>query len=73
MTPCTGSRSHLPLLAPHHEVILLRDCTTAMEAAHTQARLDQTPNAILMLEMFGRYSLDSSELRHALAVSGARR
>jgi hypothetical protein len=52
-----------------YEVILLRDCTTGMEARWTQPELDQTNGAILLLEMFGQYSLGSDELRASLQPS----
>lgn len=51
-----------------YEVILLRDCTTGMEAAWTQADLGQTRGAVLLLEMFGHYSLTGEELRRALTA-----
>lgn len=43
-------------------VVLLRDCTTGMESKESQPTLAQTNNAILLLEMFGQYSLTSDEL-----------
>ena len=45
-----------------YQVILVRDCTTGMESAATQPTLAQTQGAILLLEMFGQYSIASSEV-----------
>ena len=45
-----------------YAVILVRDCTTGMESKETQATLGQTNNAILLLEMFGQYSISSGEI-----------
>lgn len=45
-----------------YQVVLVRDCTTGMEAKHTQASLSQTSGAILFLEMFGQYSITSGEI-----------
>ena len=45
-----------------YAVILVRDCTTGMESKETQATLGQTNNAILLLEMFGQYSIRSGEI-----------
>ncbi len=45
-----------------YQVVLVRDCTTGMEAKHTQASLGQTSGAILFLEMFGQYSVTSGEI-----------
>ena len=45
-----------------YQVVLVRDCTTGMEAKHTQASLSQTSGAILFLEMFGQYSVTSEEI-----------
>lgn len=45
-----------------YQVLLIRDCTTGMESAQTQATLGQTQNAILLLEMFGQYSITSGEI-----------
>ena len=45
-----------------YEVILVRDCTTGMESKETQPTLAQTNGAILMLEMFGHYSIVSEEI-----------
>ena len=45
-----------------YKAILLRDCTTGMESKDSQATLAQTNGAILLLEMFGQYSLVSEEL-----------
>jgi isochorismatase family protein len=51
-----------------YEVIILRDCTTGMEAASTQPELGQTRSTILFLEMFGHYSCTGAELQAALQV-----
>ena len=45
-----------------YTVVIVRDCTTGMESSETHATLDQTNNAILLSEMFGRYSVQSDEL-----------
>ena len=45
-----------------YEVIILRDCGTAMESFETHDTLDQTRGTILFLEMYGKYSLTSEEL-----------
>jgi nicotinamidase-related amidase len=45
-----------------YEVILVRDCTTGMESKDTQPTLSQTKGAILLLEMFGQYSVTSDEV-----------
>ncbi|MEJ7692765.1 isochorismatase family protein [Daejeonella sp.] len=45
-----------------YSVSLLRDCTTGMETKETQAKLLQTNGAILLLEMFGQYSITSDEV-----------
>ncbi|MES3017283.1 MAG: isochorismatase family protein [Bacteroidota bacterium] len=45
-----------------YSVTLLRDCTTGMETKETQAELLQTNGAILLLEMFGQYSVTSDEV-----------
>jgi len=42
-----------------YEVMLVRDCTTGMESKETQPALSQTTGAILLLEMFGQYSITS--------------
>jgi len=44
-----------------YEVIILRDCTTAMESFETTDQLLQTRGAIQFLEMFGKYSITSQE------------
>jgi nicotinamidase-related amidase len=49
-----------------YEVILLRDCTTGMESRESLPTLGQTAGAILLLEMFGQYSLTSDELLSGL-------
>lgn len=45
-----------------YEVILVRDCTTGMESRETQPTLSQTHGAVLLLEMFGCYSVTSDEI-----------
>ncbi len=45
-----------------YSVTLLRDCTTGMETRETQSELLQTNGAILLLEMFGQYSVTSDEV-----------
>jgi nicotinamidase-related amidase len=45
-----------------YEVVLVRDCTTGMESKETQPTLSQTTGAILLLEMFGQYSVSSGEV-----------
>lgn len=52
-----------------YEVILLRDCTTGMESRHTLPTLGQTNGAVLLLEMFGQYSITSDELLAGFSVS----
>lgn len=42
--------------------ILVRDCTTGMESKETQPELRQTNGAILLLEMFGQYTVTSDEI-----------
>ena len=49
-----------------YEVILVRDCTTGMESKETQPALSQTSGAILLLEMFGQYSVTSGEVINGL-------
>lgn len=49
-----------------YQVMLVRDCTTGMESKYTQASLGQTTGAILLLEMFGQYSVASDEIRNGL-------
>ncbi|HUP79927.1 MAG TPA: isochorismatase family protein [Pirellula sp.] len=49
-----------------YEVIVIRDCTTGMESRETQASLAQTTGAVLFLEMFGKYSITSDEIRNGL-------
>ena len=49
-----------------YTVIIVRDCTTGMESAATHETLGQTNNAILLSEMFGRYSITSHELIRGL-------
>jgi nicotinamidase-related amidase len=50
-----------------YQVVLVRDCTTGMESARTHATLAQTENAILLLEMFGQYSVSSEEINNGFA------
>ena len=45
-----------------YQVALVRDCTTGMESAETQPTLSQTRGAVLLLEMFGQYSITSDEI-----------
>lgn len=45
-----------------YQVVLVRDCTTGMETRETQPTLSQTNGAILILEMFGQYSITSAEI-----------
>lgn len=45
-----------------YTVIVVRDAGTAMESFETADRLEQTKNALLMLEMFEKYSVTSQEL-----------
>lgn len=49
-----------------YQTILVRDCTTGMESKYTQAGLGQTAGAILLLEMFGQYSVASAEIINGL-------
>ncbi len=51
-----------------YSVTLLRDCTTGMETKETQAELLQTNGAILLLEMFGQYSITSNEILKGFSV-----
>jgi len=50
-----------------YSVSLIRDCTTGMETKETQAGLLQTNGAILLLEMFGQYSITSDEILHGFS------
>lgn len=45
-----------------YQALLVRDCTTGMESFETQATLAQTNGAILLLEMFGQYTVTSDEM-----------
>ena len=45
-----------------YEIILLRDCTTAMESSETAQDLRQTREATRMLEMFSAGSITAAEL-----------
>ncbi len=49
-----------------YEVVLLRDCTTGMESPQSRPNMAQTRGAVLLLEMFGKYSLTSEELLEGL-------
>lgn len=53
----------LPFLRARYEVIVLRDCTTAMETAATLANLTLTQQTHLLIEMIGGRTADSRELR----------
>lgn len=66
---CILSRDYgtLPMSNRGYQVILVRDCTTGMESADTQATLSQTRNAVLLLEMFGQYSVLSDEIIQGLS------
>lgn len=61
---CILSRDYgtLKMSERGYEVILVRDCTTGMESPETQPTLGQTRGAILLLEMFGQYSVASDEI-----------
>lgn len=50
-----------------YQVVLIRDCTTGMESAESQATLGQTNGAILQLEMFGQYTITSEEVTGGLS------
>ena len=52
-----------------YSVILIRDCTTGMESKDSQPTLAQTNGAILLLEMFGSYTITSDELIAGLSHS----
>lgn len=49
-----------------YQVVMVRDCTTGMESKDTQPTLSQTNGAILLLEMFGQYSITSNEVINGL-------
>ena len=51
-----------------YQVVLARDCTTGMESKDTQKTLSQTNGAILILEMFGQYSVTSDEIIRGFSV-----
>lgn len=61
---CILSRDYgtMQMSSRGYQVILVRDCTTGMESAETQSTLAQTNGAVLMLEMFGQYSVASQEI-----------
>ncbi|MCI0625842.1 MAG: isochorismatase family protein [Acidobacteria bacterium] len=67
---CILSRDYgtLKMSERGYEIILVRDCTTGMESRETQPTLSQTRGAILLLEMFGQYSVASDEV-----IAGLRR
>lgn len=45
-----------------YQVSVIRDCTTGMESRETQAGLLQTNGALLFFEMFGQYTVTSTEM-----------
>ncbi|MBT3342755.1 MAG: isochorismatase family protein [Gemmatimonadetes bacterium] len=45
-----------------YDILMVRDCTTGMESSQTHDELWQTRGAVMILEMFGKYSVDSQEL-----------
>ncbi len=51
-----------------YQTILVRDCTTGMESRYTQTSLGQTEGAILFFEMFGQYSVTSSDIIDGLST-----
>ena len=51
-----------------YEVIVVRDCTTGMESFASHELLSQTNGAVLFLEMFGKYSILSTELIKAMII-----
>lgn len=51
-----------------YQTILVRDCTTGMESRYTHASLGQTEGAILFFEMFGQYSVTSSDIIDGLST-----
>jgi nicotinamidase-related amidase len=51
-----------------YSVSLIRDCTTGVESKETQAEMRQTNGAILLLEMFGQYSITSDEVVNGFSV-----
>ena len=56
-----------------YEVIILRDCGTGMESFESQDGLWQTRGAILFLEMFGKYSVTSTEMIEGLKSTGSQK
>jgi len=66
---CILSRDYgtLEMSKRGYEVILVRDCTTGMESKDTQATLSQTTGAVLLLEMFGQYSITADEISAGLS------
>jgi nicotinamidase-related amidase len=61
---CILSRDYgtIQMSSRGYEVMLVRDCTTGMETKETQPALSQTNGAILLLEMFGQYSVTAGEV-----------
>jgi nicotinamidase-related amidase len=61
---CILSRDYgtMQMKSRGYQTILVRDCTTGMENKETQPTLAQTNGTILMLEMFGHYSVESGEI-----------
>ncbi len=55
-----------------YEVVLIRDCTTGMESRDSHPQLAQTNGAILLLEMFGQYSITSEEIIRGLPAQESR-
>lgn len=51
-------------------VLIVRDGTTGMESAETHDGLWQTRGAVLLLEMFGRYSVTCDEIIAGLPAAG---
>lgn len=68
---CVLSRDYgtLQMSNRGYQVVLIRDCTTGMESAETQPTQAQTNNAILLLEMFGQYSVASDEIIAGLSTN----
>ncbi len=52
-----------------YDIVIVRDCTTGMESSETHEGLWQTRGAVLLLEMFGKYSATSDELIAGLPSS----
>ncbi len=49
-----------------YDVVIVRDCTTGMESAQTHDGLWQTRGSVMLLEMFGKYSVSADELLKGL-------